>query len=133
VSEKETREAKFYSCAEDSETLTCATVREAIEQFLDECHEDPETVTVYGFAPMLVDKKLFAAKALDYLLEWLEDEFGDPDRISSCEATEAMKTSALALVETVLSEFEVWACEKVAEQTINLSEWRAKQNNQGGQ
>jgi len=118
--------AAFYDCVEREERLTYSDPDSAIEAYLDDLDgQIPESLTVYGFAPVSVEdegRRRLADWALRSLLESLDDDaFGDPEEASK--PTEAMRVVARAFVDAVLEEYKVWHCEKVGEFTIDAHAW----------
>lgn len=122
-----TREPVFFSCDPDQEHLRHTEPDEAIEAHLDDLEAMPETVTVHGFARMPVKKERterLAADHLELLLETLDEELGDPE--FRTKPTEVMTAHARRFVTSVVEEYEVWACEKISEETVNSQQWAAR-------
>lgn len=57
-----------------------------------------------------------AERVLDHVLDWLDEEYGDPDPYSDkIDATPAMLEAARTFARVLLSEYLVWACEPTGE------------------
>lgn len=122
--EKATREATFWSCEEGQERLIHTTIKDAIEDYVDQMYPDtaPESLKVYGYAPMEVtDVEWHSRWVLDKLLIRLDEEYGDPDGDYSGE-TEAMKAASLEFVGKVLQDYAVFACEEVERRVVMHSD-----------
>ena len=125
------REIVFWSIG-DYERLMHESIEEAIEDMLgcfalpDGKWSDnlPETVEVKGYARM--QPSLQEGCSLDHLMEWLDDEYGDPDRIGGTMPTEAMLVAERAFHAIVLAEYESFMCEDIEKQTVNVREWIEK-------
>lgn len=118
------REAQFWSCREDDEYLSHETIEEAVEAWADDLHPGPlpETVTVYGFARMeLPTTERLASEALARLLEWMDEEYGDPH--GATEPTPTMEAAAFAFAQTFRAEYVPWACEQVERRTVRVADY----------
>jgi hypothetical protein len=62
-------------------------------------------MTVSGF-----QKQRMAEAVLDTTLETLDEEFGDPDK-ENTRSTSAQQDAAVAFIESVVKEYQVWPCE----------------------
>lgn len=113
--------AIFWTCR-DSERLTCESVDEAVEEYLDAVpmYEWPETLTVRGFEPQAATYD--GDTVLERMLEHLDEEYGDPDG-DPTEPTEEMKAAADAFVTVVLAGYRSWACEECETVDVNVREW----------
>jgi len=109
----------------DDERLTHTEMDDAIESMLDGMDDDidlPETIEVCGFAHTEPNIKKEAAGILERFIEGLDENYGDPDG-SYTETTDRMKESAEEFVTAVLEEYQVWACDIVKRETVNVQEW----------
>jgi hypothetical protein len=115
--------AAFYSCLhEDGESLYQRHPGDAIEAYLQDY---PETITLYGFAPMPINsatRDRLVASALDAVLDELDEEFGDPDGEPSQPSMERL-AMARSFVDEILATYDVWACTQVGEVRITVREW----------
>lgn len=105
---------KWWTCDPDAERIHHCEIADAVYEFLNDRGPSdplPNELEVYGYAPMVPDRKLAADRALENLLEDIDSEYGNPD--GAFEATEGMKAAAAAFVDAFLSEYRVWACDKV--------------------
>lgn len=118
------REPKFWTCDDAVEELSCDTIGEAVEEWAWHIRPArlPEAIEVYGFAPKapptLEDVR---GDSLDRLLEWLDDEHGDPD--DGTTPTPAMRAAEEAFHAAVLAEYTVWRCERVTTRTVKVADY----------
>lgn len=126
---KPKREVKFWACDEDEEHLTHTDAEDAVAELLEETPvcEWPEEITVKGFAPMQPDLMAVARDQVQSLVEWLDEELGDPDG-GYTEPTSAMQDAGREFVRKVFEEYEVWACEVVETKTIKTVDWLKQQD-----
>lgn len=118
------REIIYWSCDEHQERLSCMSKDEAIEYYLDDIEEDkePDTVKVYGFARQEIADNEDGIGILEDFLANLDENYGDPD--GDCtEITDKMKKAAKVFVDAVISEYEVWTCDCVYEEEVDLGKW----------
>lgn len=131
------REPDYYDCR-DSEELTWTEPDEAIESYLDSrgvLHPGmteaevldalPETVTLKGYARMVISEGEIdnrAGDVLEGLLENLHVQYGNHDD-GPDNATPAMNEAARAFVKAVVAEYEPWACEVVSEEEVDVEAW----------
>lgn len=117
------REAKFYDC-ESAEILTHESPYAAIDDWYGNVGRDcPDTVTVDGYAPLVVSVNTVGVeRLLEEALERLDEELGNPDA-EPTEPTEAMKKAADALAAVIVAEYVPWACEKVSSEVVNMKQW----------
>ena len=96
---------------------------EYIEDVLLGEGEDPKELTVVGYKrrEIVESHNNYADYVLEPLLERLDEEYGGEDY---SKPTDAMKSAALDFISVIFSEYKVWQCEKVIEETINVAEWR---------
>jgi hypothetical protein len=105
-------------CENLSETDMDDAIQYHLEQFEMDCL--PETIEVYGFARMTVGAH--GSCPLDHVLEYLDEEYGDPDGGWS-DPTEAMKKAEAEFLEVIEREYVPWSCEQVATETVNAMDW----------
>lgn len=121
------REIIYWSCNQHQEKLSCVSKNEAIEYYLDDIEEgkEPDTVKVYGFARQEIADNEDGIGVLEDFLVFLDENYGDPD--GDCtEMTDKMKKAAKVFVDTVISEYEVWTCDCVYEEEVDLKKWIEK-------
>lgn len=133
------KEPCFWSCHEDNEQLTHESLDEAVEHYLDDLLHPkmsptevlaalPGSLDVYGYArddgPSEKEQRSWAMSLVEQLVEWIDDEYGDPDG-GGCgnENEPACQDIAREMVETALQNYVVWRCSKVETKTINVEEW----------
>ena len=85
------REIVFWA-AEDTEELRFDDLDEAIEHELDDMDELPKTLTMCGYARMQINAEAYADFVLDYVIERLDETYGDPSEMTV--PTDAMKEAA---------------------------------------
>jgi len=121
------REPQFYTYDEKAEKYFHRTLDDAIQEVVDLRHPAfAEKITIYGFVPKEISdtyREALANDMLDCILEKLDDDYGNFD-----EGTDRQPSgvaAALEFVRTVVNEYEVFVCEKVATIEVNVAEWRA--------
>jgi hypothetical protein len=127
-------EPSFYSCAEDSERLTCTTPDEAIEEFIDQLWGDqplPASITVYGWRRTALEPASWInARAIEMVLENLDEDFGDPDG-DATDVTEPMKAAAKVFVDAVAAEYQLTSWPHEVDKDflleVNTREWIEEQ------
>lgn len=114
-----------YWDLEDVDTLNYDDKDEAIEAILDECPTDPDTITLCGYRRMKIreSNEKIAKRILEDLVERLDEEYGGED---DTEITEDMMKIAKKFVDKFMPLYEVWACEVVCRETIDVKKWRAE-------
>ena len=119
----------FWTCNDDDEQLSHEDLDEAIEAELDEIIGDfgmdllPETIEVHGYRRMEIDPESRGLNPLEHVLEWLDENFSDPDG-SSTKPTQAMKDAEREFIRKVLAEYTVWQCEPTGEVVkVNSMDW----------
>lgn len=122
------KEPIFFDCDPDEERLRFTDQDEAIEHYLDDLGGLlywPESVTVHGFARAAVGEvhpiEKSAEHLLEYLLEWLDEDYGDPG--APTKPSEEMRGAARVFVKSVVEQYEPWACVKVSEQSVLVLPW----------
>jgi hypothetical protein len=134
------REIVFWSCDDAPEELSSDCREDAIEQHLDDLYDPklsqkenndalPDEIEVYGYARMDVMAKVvrIAARALDKVLEDLDEEFSGPYEPYT-KPTEKMQAYAETFARAIAAEYNPWMCERVCTETVNVMEW-IKENN----
>ena len=118
---KTDRPIVFWDC-QDSETLRYETKDEAIEYFLDDLLWDaiPKKIEVKGYARRVAVPGMLSP--LDYVLEYLDEELGDPDG-NLVTPTERMKKAEQEFIKVILEEYEPWACEPVVTEEVDTMAW----------
>ena len=105
----------------EEERLQYSDKEDVIEAILEDFDELPETIEVCGYARMNINLG-GAYGPLERILESLDEEYGDPDGDGS-EPTEAMKEAEKAFMAVIAQEYEPWACEEIARETVNVTDW----------
>lgn len=119
---------KFWDTRRDREILYYTTISEAIEAWADEqttplAHPLPETVTVYGFAPMeLPPVGRIANSLLNSIFDLYDQDFGNQYDGTATEVSDTLKAAALAFATVFRAEYPVWSCEEIAEMIVRVSD-----------
>ena len=114
-----------YWDLEDIEQLNYDDKDEAIEAILDEYPTDPDTITLCGYRRMKITHPDYIADdVLERLIDRLDEEYGRPDEAS--EITKKMKKAAEKFVSKIILLYEVYNCEVVCRETIDVKKWRAE-------
>ncbi len=92
---------------EDDETLS-NSIEEVTDRF-----RDGEPVEVRVFRRMKVNSARLADRLLEWFLEDLDEDYGDPENPTV--ETVPMKAAASQFVQAVLKEYVVWNCEPTGE------------------
>ena len=142
----------FWTCEDDAEHLTHEDMDEAIELALSFCLHPkmtmsdvivgipqpkmspdevlaalPQEIEVYGYArdelPSAQQRKAWAASLVEQMMEWVDDEYGDPDGRTEHETEPACVDIALEMVDKALEGYTVWRCHKVCTKTVDVQAW----------
>ena len=117
------RKPIFWTCCPDAERLSCDTLDEAVEEYLDGMDQSfPITVEVTGYARMEVTDNPHYHRCLEQLLELLDEEYGDPED-GPDGPTKEMEEAEGVFVKIVLDNYTPWMCEPVCKETVNVREW----------
>jgi hypothetical protein len=113
----------FFSCDDGAERLTFQSEDEAIGNELDEYADRsnfPEILTVYRWERKRPPLEAYEIDLEDYL-QRLDEEFGDPEAATvPCDSmVQASREFALRM----RALYEVWACECVGSETVDVAEW----------
>lgn len=106
----------------DSECMNHEDMDNAIEEVLDDMEPLPETIEVTAFRRERIGRHWCGMKILDYILESLDEQFGDPDG-ERMTPTPAMFAAADALWATIEADFVPWACEAVETFEVDVQKW----------
>ena len=120
----EKRQVVFWECHQNAEILHHENENEAIEAYLDDCdmENEKETITVYGFARMIVPKP--TKSDVGYLVaELLETHWEEFTGEEEPDITPRMNEAALTFLTVLHEEFESWACEEIESHEINVVDW----------
>ncbi len=60
---------------------------------------------------------------IEFLLESLDEEYGNPDEWSS--GTQAMEEAAEGFVRAVVAEYSVWSCDREEATVVDVKKWMA--------
>jgi hypothetical protein len=124
---RKTRNPHTFWGTDDEERLTATDPHDAIEALLENADLSllDWQVTVFEYAPKKLDLNEVASYALDSVLEWLDEHWGDPDVASN--PTPSMKQAAEVFAKALLAEYEVWECELTGNKiTVSAKEWIAE-------
>jgi hypothetical protein len=112
---------KFYTCDDCAERLTYTDPEEAVYDYISDlvpAGMDVE-VTLYEHTPTPIPDSRF--EVLTSLIEFLDDDFGDPDKAT--EPTPGMVQAEKAFIDAMKSEYVSWACEQTGKQTKTVYAW----------
>jgi len=103
-----------YWGAPDSERYNYSDIEDAIDHILDDVHPIvPEEVVVVAVrSRKITAQDVGIRNILEYTLEHLDEEYGDPDGGAS-DPTPAMEEAAKQLAEVIARDYEVWVCDPV--------------------
>jgi len=121
----------YYSTRPDEERLLHETAEDAVEALLDDMSEDalaalPDTVPVYGWVRTSIKGHLTPEETVDDMLEYLDEEYGDPDGNMTNERTPAMVEAAKAFIAAIEADYIPWTCERGPVETFDIREMRAR-------
>jgi hypothetical protein len=119
---EEAEKVCIYWACDEPEKLICTTPNDAIESYLEGVEKPPETVHLAGYTRMPV---AFSGSPLDYVLERLDEDHGDPDGVPD-DPTEKMKAAEAAFIAAVLAEYKGHWCEDVYHEDVNARGWLAE-------
>ena len=128
----EPKQDKFYGL--DGWERLKTDMDDAIEEVVESCGGVDEVewpVQLLVFRPMDVQRLAcyVAKRALDDVLEYLDEEHSDPDG-DATEPTSAMKAAADAFAKVVTDEYVSWSCEPTGEVVEYTREMREKEMGQ---
>jgi hypothetical protein len=114
--------ADFYDCC-NAESLTHKSEYEAVLAYLDGIEPElwPSQVEVRAYRRGFVSnymKGICRDTVLENVLELLDEEYGNPEEGES--VTQAMEEAATVFVDAMVSEYSVWVCEEVPEESIRV-------------
>lgn len=123
---RDTHEEFLYTCDDGAERIDGSDPDDAIRQYLDNYApgELPATVTLYRYRRGVVPNDIWgfvAERVLDTAIEYLDEEYGDPDEAT--EPTEAMRVAATAFVDAMRTEYVPWNCELDGQEEIDVAKW----------
>ena len=124
------RTPKYWHWSNDAETLAFTTPGEAVDDYVEHVYHAglgddpppiPEYVTLYGYAPMALDKP-DPGWILDEVLDRIEEEYGDPD--GPRKTTDRMRAAASEFIDLVVEEWgEPYWCEIVETRTVRVRDY----------
>jgi len=96
----------------DDGGLSHVEIEEALIDVLDNCEdgEAPEEIVVTGYERATIT--LSGARILDWVLEYVDERYGDPDGARE-QDTAAMMPAADALAASIVEHYDGWACDSV--------------------
>lgn len=125
-----TRPEEHADCVWDEpmppgDRVTARTFGEAVEHVLEKAYpEKPETVEVAAWRRMEATPDMLTG-ILDYVLEHLDEEVGDPDG-EPTEPTHEMREAERAFIARILELYEPQGAEIAEIVEVDVEEWEAK-------
>lgn len=123
----EKNEAVLWTCDRDAEWISSHTPDEAIEQYLDRMEDEEEvvydTIMVYGYARLEVNKEVFKNVVRERAQEYIDENYGGEDGHEiNAETEEALEK----FISTYLKNYIPWQCKEVTSQKIIVDQWIEK-------
>lgn len=81
----------------------------------------PDYLIVTVYSPVMPDTSCL--NPLEFLLESLEEDYGDPEGAASYAPTKGMKDAEKAFINAVLREYEPWEKKEVETVKVDVKEW----------
>lgn len=120
------KEICFYSLSRDEERLIHESIDECLADWWYSLSEVPkptstDVITVYGWRRAKVEP-CGGLAPLEWLLETLDEEFGDPDGYHTQpeEALSVMQAAEREFLRSVCDAYESWMCEECAEYRVTV-------------
>jgi len=121
---EKTDEIAYWSCDEESEDLIHTSINAAVEMWLNLNTTKFTKLTVYGYRRMYPCADVYSGAPLECLLDSIDEEYGDPDgHPVNLSITEKMKEAEKTFIDTIISEYEPWACERCCQTDIDVPVW----------
>lgn len=117
---------EFWSA--DGSNSLYETIDECIQNYLESIDpkSHPKEVTVVGYERTKISQTFLEASVLEFTLDALDEEFGDPNGEHS-DPTSKMKEAEMTFIKVILADYFPWTCERSNEfVTVNTQEWLAK-------
>lgn len=108
---------------EDTEQVSYTTKDEAIEAILDEDMDIDGVIEICGFKRREIDTEDYCEYFCEYILDKLDDEYGGEE---GTEITKEMIEITKEYLEKIKSVYDVWQCEIVYRDKINVKDWIIK-------
>lgn len=105
------------------ELLSFSSIEELLDDFLASADPGhlPITVEVVRFERDAIPRDIMAGRVLEYLLESLDEMYGDPD--SSTKPTARMLAMEKRFIAGIVQQYRVWTMHPVERRTIVLDDW----------
>ena len=120
------RPVAYWDCCDDAEILYHDEKFEAIEAYLDGGDRWDGTITVHGFARMVVPEPIDgdANELINSHFEGSWEEYLSP--VDSPITTERMLAAARIFLRVMHEDFEPWVCEIVTSEEVDVAAWIAE-------
>lgn len=92
-----------------------------LEPFVDPPRPYPDFIELRGYARMRVE--FVKGDTLDRTIEYLDEEYGDPDGDYDSPVTEKMYAAEAAYHKAIAEDYQPWACEPVVAVEVDLRKW----------
>lgn len=121
----DTKEVVFWSCGDGDDSLSHVDQYDAIEDFLDDIPviEWPIELELFGYAPLKPDIEGLAKSTIDKLIEYIDEELGDPEEYSDTKCSDKMLKNAKKLVESIIEEYDNFVYEVVTKEVIKTEDY----------
>ena len=118
---------EFYSTDPHVEKLSHLSMNDALREKWDASADEiptgaTQTITVYRWEP-IQPTVMHCGQPLEQVIEWLDQEYGDPDGCTYSVTPENMKKLVEAervFLETVLAVYESWSCRIVDSRNVTI-------------
>ena len=71
----------------------------------------------------LPKQQTIAGRVVEYLCEWLEDEYGDPEEFEAPTLPAPLSEAAMTFAAAVREHYPVWACRRAGEQEVRVADY----------
>jgi len=115
----------LWDCDDSAEQLNYSTKKVAIEAHLDGREQWDGTVTVYGYARMIVPKPTMD-DAVELVENWFEYRWEEYIGEDGPDTPDSTVEAAHKFLIVMHKEFVPWACEVVTSEEVNVAAWVAE-------
>jgi hypothetical protein len=116
---------ELWSCDEWAERIWATDKDEAISDYaygMSREVQEGDTVELVGYVHEdLPSDSMMTGYVLDNLMEWLDEDHGDPE--DSTKITTALQHAADEFIKVLKQEYRVWRCAQVVKEEVDLYAW----------